>query len=149
MKTFKELLNEGYQRVTENQKTKDLGYRGDDLFEMRDSYESSLINVWFPETAVVIFYKDEDGDAAINHFVKINDKFEDCEFIDDNDKEVLAKIVGRYDAKGEPIQLGDTVLCRGTIGRVVWLHSEFYIYDPMKDENVMPLSDDSKMTKLN
>lgn len=96
----------------------------------------------------VLCYADVTGALCLSIFQKLDDKFEDSTFIVESDKEIISKIIGRYDSIGQPIYLGDTVQSRDVIGRVIWSDSGFCIYNDIQEQIEFDLSNDSKMIKI-
>lgn len=96
----------------------------------------------------VLCYTDVTGTLRLSIFHKLEDKFEDSTFVTESDREIISKIIGRYDSVGQPIYLGDTVQSRDVIGRVIWSCSGFCVYNDIQEQIEFDLSNDSKMIKI-
>lgn len=155
MKTIRDLFLAGYVRADQRTTIEDLGCNIAEHTEetVREAFikEAAERAWWYPQEESIqsFMYIDEKAEVSFNHFRKLNDKFDDCSFIDDGDRDALSKIALRKAADGRLIYLGDLIICAEGVGRVVWLDSEFYVYCDIRDENVMSLNDDSKIIKLN
>lgn len=98
----------------------------------------------------ILKYIHPNGDNCIGLFRQLEDQYEDSEFVYESDKEFISKLVGRRDANGQDILLGDQVLMGKSINpfRVVWVKSGFWLFDEYSQCIEAELDTDNRLVKV-
>lgn len=106
-------------------------------------------SIYDDKDTLVLKYLSKKGDLCVGAFLKLPDIFYKSVFNKDEDKEFVKNIVAKIDENGSEIKLGDYVNLDGTCssGRIVWLQSNFYIYD--EEDTFIELRSSEKVVKLN
>lgn len=124
---------------------------GDELRqEMINLHEESDICFFYQNpTFFILKYTSLNGETCVGAFIQLKDKYEGSTFINESDKEFLSNLVGRKDANGEDILLGDQVRIGESqkAHRVIWSESGFWLYDDYYDCIDCELGTDCKITK--